>query len=179
MKAGSGVATLGIPGSPGIPTAVTKETLSIPFNDLEILKQTIEQNKEDLACVILEPIVGNSGFIRPVAGYLESLQKLCNENKVLLIFDEVMTGFRVAWGGVQKLYNINPDLTTLGKIIGGGLPLAALAGKKEIMNYLAPEGPVCQAGTLSGNPLATACGAKTLDFRSTERKCLHKAFSYE
>ncbi len=170
VQAGSGVATLGIPGSPGIPSCVTEETLSIPFNNLDILEQTIAKHKDEVACLILEPIVGNSGFIRPQEGFLKKIEQICHENKIILIFDEVMTGFRVAWGGAQNLFNIKPDLTTLGKIIGGGLPLAALGGREEIMDHLAPLGPVYQAGTLSGNPLATACGAKTLEILGRKKE---------
>ena len=163
VKAGSGLATLGIPGSPGIPEAITAHTLSLPFNDLKVVEDALEQYKNQVAAIILEPIAGNCGFIRPKKGYLQALRALSERHGVLLIFDEVMTGFRTAWGGVQALFEISPDLTTLAKVIGGGMPLAALAGKAEIMNHLAPEGNVYQAGTLSGNPIAVAAGIKTLD----------------
>lgn len=178
-KAGSGLATLGLPSSPGIPENVVENTVSIPFNDLETLQETFKAHEGKIAALILEPIVGNSGFIRPQEGFLQSVEKICRTHDALLIFDEVMTGFRVAWGGAQNLFNIKPDLTTLGKIIGGGLPLAALGGRLDIMQELAPSGPVYQAGTLSGNPLATACGAKTLQilkskpdaYKELNKKC--------
>ena len=170
VKAGSGLATLGIPASPGIPEAVSQYTVSISFNDIKALQDVFALYKGQVAAVMLEPIVGNAGFIRPDIGFLSSLRDLCTENGSLLIFDEVMTGFRVTWGGVQTLYNIKADLSTLGKVIGGGMPLAALAGRREIMNHLAPSGNVYQAGTLSGNPVAVAAGLKTLQILKSEEK---------
>ncbi len=161
-KAGSGLATLGIPDSPGVPADVAKSTITLPYNNISAVEETLQMNKGEVACLIIEPFVGNAGFIRPEPGYLMTLQKLCREYGVLFILDEVITGFRVTWGGAQTLLGLDPDLTTLGKIIGGGLPLAAFGGKKEVMDLLAPQGPVYQAGTLSGNPLATSCGIKTL-----------------
>ncbi|MGI9324537.1 MAG: glutamate-1-semialdehyde 2,1-aminomutase [Pseudomonadales bacterium] len=163
VKAGSGVLTLGIPNSPGVPEGVAANTLSIPFNDAQALSEAFKSFGEQLACVIIEPIAGNMGCILPKAGHLQSLRKLCDEHGTVLIFDEVMTGFRVARGGAQELYGITPDLTTLGKVIGAGLPVGAFGGKAEIMNHLAPSGPVYQAGTLSGNPLAMAAGLALLN----------------
>lgn len=162
VKAGSGVATLGIPGSAGVPAETAMHTLALPFNDLEAVRAAFAARPHEIACVIIEPIVGNAGTIPPAAGYLEGLREITREHGALLIFDEVMTGFRVTLGGAQKLYNIQPDLTTLGKIIGGGLPCGAFGGRADIMNHLAPLGPVYQAGTLSGNPLAMAAGIATL-----------------
>jgi len=157
VKAGSGLATLGIASSAGVPEELAKLTLSLPFNDLDVVKKAFDEHK-DIAAIIVEPIVGNAGLILPKEGYLAGLRDLCTKNGALLIFDEVMTGFRVAKGGAQELYGIKPDLTTLGKIIGGGLPVGAYGGRKEIMENIAPEGDVYQAGTLSGNPLAMAAG---------------------
>ena len=162
VKAGSGVATLGIPGSAGVPAETAMHTLALPFNDLEAVRAAFAARPNEIACVIIEPIVGNAGTIPPASGYLEGLRELTSENGALLILDEVMTGFRVTLGGAQKLYNVQPDLTTLGKIIGGGLPCGAFGGRADIMNHLAPLGPVYQAGTLSGNPLAMAAGIATL-----------------
>lgn len=162
VQAGSGVETLGLPDSPGVPKALAELTISLPFNDLSAVKQKLEAEGRDIACIILEPIVGNMGCLPPVDGYLEGLRKLCDEHKVVLIFDEVMTGFRVAKGGAQERYGVTPDLTTLGKVIGGGLPVGAYGGKREIMEQIAPAGPIYQAGTLSGNPLAMAAGLETL-----------------
>jgi glutamate-1-semialdehyde 2,1-aminomutase len=162
VKAGSGVATLGLPDSPGIPPQESALTLSVPYNDIETVQQVFEQNRAEIAAVIVEPVVGNAGTIPPAKGFLQRLRKLTREQGALLIFDEVMTGFRVAYGGAQELYGIKPDLTCLGKIIGGGLPVGAYGGHKEIMGRVAPEGPVYQAGTLSGNPLAVAAGIATL-----------------
>ncbi len=162
VAAGSGVATLGIPGSPGVPDSVAASTLSLPFNDSEALKAVMDAKGENVACVIVEPVAGNMGLVRPAEGFLESLRALTAEHGALLIFDEVMTGFRVASGGAQALYNITPDLTCLAKVIGGGLPVGAYGGKREIMEQIAPQGPVYQAGTLSGNPLAMAAGIATL-----------------
>ncbi|VAX14892.1 Glutamate-1-semialdehyde 2,1-aminomutase [hydrothermal vent metagenome] len=168
VKAGSGVETLGLPDSPGVPATLAGLTISVPFNDLESIKQVMEKNSDQIACVILEPIVGNMGVLPPEPGYLKGLRSLCDQHGVVLIFDEVMTGFRVAFGGAQELYDIKPDLTTLGKIIGGGLPVGAFGGKREIMEKIAPAGPVYQAGTLSGNPLAMAAGLETLKILSED-----------
>jgi glutamate-1-semialdehyde 2,1-aminomutase len=162
VKAGSGVATLGIPGSAGIPVETTQFTTAIRFNDVDEVEQVFAKHPGEIACIILEPVVGNAGTILPRPGYLEALRAICTREGALLIFDEVMTGFRVAHGGAQQLFNITPDLTTLGKIIGGGLPVGAFGGRAEIMDLLAPLGPVYQAGTLSGNPLAMAAGIATL-----------------
>ena len=163
VKAGSGVATLGLPDSPGVPKSVTSDTLTAPYNDLEAVKRLFQENEGEIAGVILEPVVGNSGFVPPDAGFLEGLRVLTEENNALLVFDEVMTGFRIAYGGAQEKFGITPDLTTLGKVIGGGLPVGAYGGKKEIMSLVAPAGPMYQAGTLSGNPLAMTAGIKTLE----------------
>lgn len=163
VKAGSGVATLGLPDSPGVPKSTTANTLTAPYNDLESVKKLFEENPGEIAGVILEPVVGNAGFIAPDAGFLEGLQILTQEHNALLVFDEVMTGFRIAYGGAQEKFGITPDLTTLGKIIGGGLPVGAYGGRKEIMQLVAPAGPMYQAGTLSGNPLAMTAGIKTLE----------------
>ncbi len=162
VAAGSGVATLGIPGSPGVPESVAGETIIVDYNDLETVERLIEERHEEIACVMVEPIAGNMGVVPPKPGFLEGLRKVTKEYGVLLIFDEVITGFRVAYGGAQELYGVTPDLTCLGKIIGGGFPVGAFGGKKEIMEYLAPVGPVYQAGTLSGNPVAMAAGLATL-----------------
>ncbi len=163
VKAGSGVATLGLPDSPGVPKAVTSNTLTAPYNDLEAVKQLFAENPGEIAGVILEPVVGNAGFIPPDAGFLEGLRVLTQENGALLVFDEVMTGFRIAYGGAQEKFGVTPDLTTLGKVIGGGLPVGAYGGRREIMAMVAPSGPMYQAGTLSGNPLAMTAGIKTLE----------------
>ncbi|MBW4594493.1 MAG: glutamate-1-semialdehyde 2,1-aminomutase [Brasilonema angustatum HA4187-MV1] len=163
VKAGSGVATLGLPDSPGVPKSATSNTLTAPFNDLEAVKALFEENRDQIAGVILEPIVGNAGFIPPDAGFLEGLRELTQEHGALLVFDEVMTGFRIAYGGVQEKFGVTPDLTTLGKVIGGGLPVGAYGGRRDIMSMIAPNGPVYQAGTLSGNPLAMTAGIKTLE----------------
>ncbi|KAM3105982.1 glutamate-1-semialdehyde 2,1-aminomutase [Phormidesmis sp. 146-33] len=163
VKAGSGVATLGLPDSPGVPKSTTNNTLTAPFNNLEAVKALFEANPGEIAGVILEPIVGNAGFIPPEAGFLAGLRELTREHGALLVFDEVMTGFRIAYGGAQEKFGITPDLTTLGKVIGGGLPVGAYGGRKDIMAMVAPAGPMYQAGTLSGNPLAMAAGIKTLE----------------
>jgi glutamate-1-semialdehyde 2,1-aminomutase len=162
VKAGSGVATLGIPGSAGVPAETAMHTLALPFNDLEAVRAAFAARPNEIACVIVEPVVGNAGTIPPTPGHLEGLRELTRQHGALLILDEVMTGFRITLGGAQRLYNIQPDLTTLGKIIGGGLPCGAFGGRADIMNHLAPLGPVYQAGTLSGNPLAMAAGIATL-----------------
>jgi glutamate-1-semialdehyde 2,1-aminomutase len=163
VKAGSGVATLGLPDSPGVPGALASLTLTVPFNDAGAVEEVFRVHGNDLAAVIVEPIVGNMGCVRPRAGFLENLRQLTAEHGTVLIFDEVITGFRVARGGAQQLYGVRPDLTTLGKIIGGGLPVGAYGGKAQLMDLVAPAGPVYQAGTLSGNPLAVAAGSKTLE----------------
>jgi glutamate-1-semialdehyde 2,1-aminomutase len=163
VKAGSGVATLGLPDSPGVPKSATNTTLTAPFNDLEAVKALFAENPDEIAGVILEPVVGNAGFIVPDAGFLEGLREITQENGALLVFDEVMTGFRIAYGGAQEKFGVTPDLTTLGKIIGGGLPVGAYGGRKDIMSMVAPAGPMYQAGTLSGNPLAMTAGIKTLE----------------
>ena len=158
IKAGSGVSTFGLPDSPGIPEELARHTISVPYNDINAFLEVFESIKSELAAVIIEPIAGNMGFIPGDKDYLEALRTKTHESGSVLIFDEVMTGFRVSLGGAQELYGITPDLTALGKVIGGGLPVGAFGGKAEIMNFLAPEGPVYQAGTLSGNPLAVAAG---------------------
>ena len=162
VGAGSGVATLGIPGSPGVPRQMTELTVQAPFNDLDAVAAAFERWGEDIACVIVEPVAGNMGCIAPVPGFLAGLRTLCDEHGSVLIFDEVMTGFRVAAGGAAQLFSIEPDLTCLGKVVGGGLPAAAYGGRRELMARVAPEGDVYQAGTLSGNPLAMAAGLETL-----------------
>lgn len=164
VKAGSGVATFGIPGSAGVPEEVAHWTLALPFNSIPAVEEAFAKHPNEIACIILEPVVGNAGCIPPSPGYLEALRQITERAETVLIFDEVMTGFRVAYGGAQQLYGIRPDMTTLGKIIGGGLPCGAFGGKAEIMNLLSPLGPVYQAGTLSGNPLAMAAGLATLEY---------------
>ena len=164
IKAGSGASTLGSPDSKGVPKSFASETISVPYNDIQAVKAAIRKNK--LACIIIEPIAGNMNFIRSDKFFLKELRDLCSENKILLIFDEVMTGFRVSLAGAQNLYKIKPDITTLGKVLGGGFPVGAFGGKSEIMNCLSPAGNVYQAGTLSGNPVAMAAGIGTLDIIS-------------
>jgi glutamate-1-semialdehyde 2,1-aminomutase len=164
VKAGSGVATLGIPGSAGVPEEFIQFTLALPFNDTDALEHVFKKFRHQIACVIVEPVVGNMGCVPPARGYLEALRAVTTRDKALLVFDEVMTGFRLAFGGAQELYAIQPDLTTMGKIIGGGLPVGAYGGPAEIMDMVAPLGPVYQAGTLSGNPLAMAAGYATLRY---------------
>jgi glutamate-1-semialdehyde 2,1-aminomutase len=161
VKAGSGVATLGLPDSPGVPAALAENTITVPFNNAAALEKVFAEHV-DIAAVIIEPVVGNMGCVPPQPGYLEAVRKLTRNRGALLIFDEVMTGFRLARGGAQERYNISPDITTLGKIIGGGLPVGAYGGSREIMNHIAPAGPVYQAGTLSGNPLSMTAGLITL-----------------
>jgi len=162
VKAGSGLLTLGIPGSPGVPDDIVKNTVSIPYNNVDVLEKTLTDPQLDIACVIIEPVAGNMGCVLPEQGFLERLRTLTAEQGILLIFDEVITGFRLAYGGAQEYFGITPDLTCLGKIIGGGLPVGAYGGKEEIMNQIAPDGPVYQAGTLSGNPLAMSAGIAAL-----------------
>jgi glutamate-1-semialdehyde 2,1-aminomutase len=176
-SAGSGLATLAIPSSPGVPTAVTQDTIVVPYNDVDAAAAAVVRYGEGLAALIVEPVAGNMGVVPPADGYLEALRRLCDASGALLVFDEVITGFRVARGGAQERYGVMPDLTVLGKIVGGGLPLAAFGGRAEIMDELAPVGPVYQAGTLSGNPLATAAGISVLRrlrdpavYRELERK---------
>ena len=177
VKAGSGVATFGIPGSAGVPAETAMHTLALPYNDLAAVEQVFATHPEQIACVILEPVVGNAGTIAPAAGFLSGLRKLTQQHGALLIFDEVMTGFRLAPGGAQELFAEElggaPDLTTLGKILGGGLPVGAFGGRAEIMDYLAPLGPVYQAGTLSGNPLAMAAGKAMLRTLIAERERIY------
>jgi glutamate-1-semialdehyde 2,1-aminomutase len=163
VKAGSGVATLGLPDSPGVPRALAELTVTVPFNDAVALEEAFHRHRNELAAVIVEPVVGNMGCVPPGQGFLQRLRALTRAQGTVLIFDEVMTGFRVAYGGAQQLYKIDPDMTTLGKIIGGGLPVGAYGGKARLMDLVAPAGPVYQAGTLSGNPLAMAAGLKTLE----------------
>lgn len=163
VKAGSGVATLGIPGSPGIPRSLAELTIPIPFNNADAVREVFSRFGEEIACIIVEPVAGNMGVVPPRPGFLETLREVTRENGALLIFDEVITGFRLAYGGWQTLTGIGPDLTCLGKIIGGGLPVGAVGGNRTILEHLAPTGPVYQAGTLSGNPLAMAAGITTLD----------------
>jgi len=163
VAAGSGVATLGIPGSPGVPEGTVADTLTAPYNDLGVVEKAVEAHGPDLAAIIVEPVAGNMGVVAPREGYLQGLRDLATRAGALLVFDEVMTGFRLATGGAQVLYGVKPDLTCLGKIIGGGLPVGAYGGRADIMDHVAPSGPVYQAGTLSGNPLAMAAGCVTLD----------------
>jgi len=173
IKAGSGAMTLGIPDSPGVTSSTGNDTLTAQFNDIASVVRLIDQHPNQIAAVIVEPVVGNMGCISPQDNFLQKLREVCSENEILLILDEVMTGFRVALGGAQELYNIQPDLTTLGKIIGGGLPVGAYGGKKEIMKLVAPSGPVYQAGTLSGNPLAMAAGIKALSILKSQKKKIY------
>jgi glutamate-1-semialdehyde 2,1-aminomutase len=168
VKAGSGAATFGVPDSPGVPADFARHTLTADFNDLISVRALFAENKGEVACIIVEPIAGNMGTIPPREGFLEGLRAICDEEGSLLIFDEVMTGFRVAYGGAQELYGVTPDMTTLGKIIGGGLPVGAFGGKREIMRNLSPSGGVYQAGTLSGNPLAMTAGIETLKLLQAE-----------
>lgn len=172
VKAGSGVATLGLPDSPGVPKSATVDTLTSPYNDIETVEELFKTHKGEIAAVILEPVVGNSGFITPKPEFLNFLREITKQNDALLIFDEVMTGFRLSYGGAQEYFNITPDLTTLGKIIGGGLPVGAYGGRRDIMEMVAPAGPMYQAGTLSGNPLAMTAGIHTL-------KRLQRAGTYD
>ena len=166
VKAGSGALTLGVPSSPGVPAELAENTLTLPYNNIEDVEQLFKKIGEEIACVIVEPIAGNMNCIPPIKGFLQSLRKVCSQYNSILIFDEVMTGFRVALGGAQQLYKVAPDLTTLGKVIGGGMPVGALGGERKIMESLAPIGPVYQAGTLSGNPIAMTAGLTTLKLLS-------------
>ncbi len=162
VKAGSGVATFGLPDSPGVPANLAKLTITIPYNDLDAFKNVASREGEQIACIIVEPVAGNMGCVPPEPGFLEGLRQVCDQYGIILIFDEVMTGFRVAYGGAQQRYKIKPDLTCLGKVIGGGLPVGAFGGRRQIMEKVAPIGPIYQAGTLSGNPLAMTAGIETL-----------------
>ncbi len=163
IKAGSGALTLGVPSSPGVPAGLAEHTITLPFNDIESLQTVFDEIGHQIACVIVEPIAGNMNMVPPVEGFHETLRRLCTSSGALLIFDEVMTGFRVAKGGAQSIFGITPDLTTLGKIVGGGMPAAAFGGRADVMASIAPDGPVYQAGTLSGNPVAMAAGLATLE----------------
>ena len=158
IKAGSGAVTLGVPNSPGVTKGTAQDTLLAPYNDPVAVEQLITENKDEIAAIILEPVAGNMGCIPPKKGFLEALRRICDANGIVFIFDEVMCGFRIAKGGTTELYGVMPDMVTMGKIIGGGMPVGAFGGKKEIMDMVAPEGPVYQAGTLSGNPMAMRCG---------------------
>lgn len=171
VAAGSGAATIGVPSSPGVPAAVTADTLVAPYNDLAAVEALFSQSPAGIAAVIVEPIAGNMSLVPPEPGFLQGLRSLCDRHGSVLIFDEVMTGFRVAWGGAQNLFDIKPDLSTLGKVIGGGLPLAAYAGRRDLMERIAPAGPVYQAGTLAGNPLAVAAGHAALCELSADVNC--------
>jgi glutamate-1-semialdehyde 2,1-aminomutase len=163
VQAGSGALTLGTPSSPGVPASVVSQTVLVPYNDLAAARTIFDQHGKELACFVVEPIAGNMGVVPPAPGYLAGLRQLCDRHGTLLLFDEVMSGFRVAWGGAQSLYGVKPDLTCLGKVIGGGLPVGAYGGAKKLMQMVSPAGPVYQAGTLSGNPLAMAAGLATLE----------------
>jgi glutamate-1-semialdehyde 2,1-aminomutase len=163
VAAGSGVLTQAIPGSPGVPREIAALTLSLPYNDVEAVRRTMDQYAGEIAAIIVEPVAGNMGVVPPQTGFLEGLRQICNQTGSLLIFDEVITGFRVNWGGAQALYGVKPDLTCLGKIIGGGLPVGAYGGRRDLMSQMAPSGPIYQAGTLSGNPVAMAAGIATLE----------------
>ncbi len=182
VKAGSGAATFGVPTSPGVPKDYARNTITLPYNDLKAFRRICEKAGKNIACVILEPVVGNSGCILPLPGYLEGLRKLTKKYGIVLIFDEVMTGFRVSYGGAQKAFGIKPDMTCLGKVIGGGLPVGAYGGRKDIMRQVAPDGPIYQAGTLSGNPLAMTAGIETLRIlaqKDTYKKLLAKSEALE
>jgi glutamate-1-semialdehyde 2,1-aminomutase len=182
VKAGSGATTFGVPDSPGVPRSYARNTITLPFNDLKAVKSVVEKDWKNIACIILEPVVGNIGCVLPKKGFLEGLRKITKKYGIVLIFDEVMTGFRVSFGGAQAYYGIEPDMTCLGKVIGGGLPVGAYGGKEEIMSMVSPEGPVYQAGTLSGNPLAMTAGITTLKILSrkgTYEKLEQKAAALE
>jgi glutamate-1-semialdehyde 2,1-aminomutase len=163
VEAGSGATTLGTPSSPGVPASITRHTLLVPFNDLDAARRVFAEHGDEIACMAVEPVAGNMGVVPPAEGYLQGLRDLCDQHGTLLLFDEVMTGFRVAYGGAQARYGVTPDLTCLGKVVGGGLPCAAYGGREDLMRQIAPDGPVYQAGTLSGNPLAMAAGLATLE----------------
>lgn len=179
VKAGSGLATMGIPDSLGVPEDIAKHTITVPYNDLDAVRRAIAEHGKDMACIIVEPVAANMGVVPPRQGFLEGLRKITEENGILLIFDEVITGFRIAYGGAQEYYGIKPDLTCLGKIIGGGLPVGAYGGRRDIMEKIAPLGPVYQAGTLSGNPLAVTAGIETLRLLKKEvYKELEKKSAY-
>ncbi|MEN5031777.1 glutamate-1-semialdehyde 2,1-aminomutase [Pseudomonas sp. Ps21-P2] len=175
VKAGSGALTLGVPSSPGVPAAFAKHTLTLPFNDIDAVRTMLADVGQEVACIIVEPVAGNMNCVPPAPGFLQGLREACDEHGVVLIFDEVMTGFRVALGGAQAYYGVKPDLSTFGKIIGGGMPVGCFGGKREIMSHIAPLGPVYQAGTLSGNPLAMAAGLTTL--RLISRPGFHEELS--
>ena len=174
IAAGSGAVTMGTPDSPGVTKGTAQDTLLAPFNDLVSVQNILDQNQGDIAALILEPVVGNMGCVLPEKGFLQGLRSLCDQHDIVLIFDEVMTGFRLAPGGAQELYGVTPDMTTLGKIIGGGMPVGAYGGKKEIMDYVSPQGPVYQAGTLSGNPVAMAAGLAMLQHLNSNRDIYQK-----
>jgi glutamate-1-semialdehyde 2,1-aminomutase len=171
IAAGSGAATIGAPSSPGVPESVIADTLLAPYNDLDAVGELFDVHGQDIAAVFVEPVAGNMGLVPPLPGFLQGLRQICDQQGALLVFDEVMTGFRVSWGGAQVIFNIKPDLTTLGKVIGGGLPLAAYAGRRDLMQKIAPAGPVYQAGTLSGNPLAVAAGRAALAILGQDDPC--------
>lgn len=168
VKAGSGALTLGVPSSPGVPACLADHTITLAYNNIDQVREAFKSSGDKIACIIVEPVAGNMNCIPPVEGFLEGLRDICDEYGSVLIFDEVMTGFRTALGGAQSVYNIKPDLTTLGKVIGGGMPVGAFGGRKDIMEHIAPSGPVYQAGTLSGNPVAMAAGLKTLELISAD-----------
>ncbi|MCW9057058.1 MAG: glutamate-1-semialdehyde 2,1-aminomutase [Gammaproteobacteria bacterium] len=168
VKAGSGALTLGVPSSPGVPACLAEHTMTLAYNDIDQVREAFKQSGDKIACIIVEPVAGNMNCIPPVPGFLQGLREVCDEYGAVLIFDEVMTGFRTALGCAQSVYNVKPDLTTLGKVIGGGMPVGAFGGRRDIMEYIAPLGPVYQAGTLSGNPVAMAAGLKTLELISAD-----------
>jgi glutamate-1-semialdehyde 2,1-aminomutase len=169
VKAGSGALTLGVPTSPGVPASLAEHTLTLEYNNINQVREVLSEVGNEVACIIVEPVAGNMNCIPPVDGFLQGLREVCNEHGVVLIFDEVMTGFRVALGGAQDYYSVTPDLTTLGKVIGGGLPVGAFGGKREIMEFIAPLGPVYQAGTLSGNPMSMSAGLAMLNVLSADK----------
>lgn len=177
VKAGSGALTLGVPTSPGVPDSLAEHTLTLEYNNINQVLEVLKEVGSQVACIIVEPVAGNMNCIPPVDGFLHGLRKACDEHNIILIFDEVMTGFRVALGGAQSYYDVNPDLTTLGKVIGGGLPVGAFGGRKEIMEFIAPMGPVYQAGTLSGNPISMSAGLAMLNILS-EDKDFYKRLNY-
>jgi glutamate-1-semialdehyde 2,1-aminomutase len=169
VKAGSGALTLGVPTSPGVPASLAEHTLTLEYNNINQVREVLSEVGDEVACIIVEPVAGNMNCIPPVDGFLQGLREVCNEHGMVLIFDEVMTGFRVALGGAQDYYSVTPDLTTLGKVIGGGLPVGAFGGKREIMEFIAPLGPVYQAGTLSGNPMSMSAGLAMLNALSADK----------